>query len=135
MLMGPMWLCCLLLAQSLTVDVAELIQSGRLDSARVRLHAALRQSPRDPALRNLLGVVEAQAGNYREAEANFLEALGGNREAVPVYANLGRLYQEHLETDAAALSKGVEIYRELLRLDPGSAEGIYQLAFLLMRQG
>jgi len=51
--------------------IQQLIHQGDLAGARERLNVALQQEPQEPALYNLLGVVDAQQGNYSAAEADF----------------------------------------------------------------
>src|SRR5438876_9270135 len=93
----------------------QLIERRDLAAARSELTGALGVYPRDPGLRNLLGVVEAQQGDYRKAEADFKIAIvaAGSR-FTGAYLNLGRLYQENAAKDPRAPEKGLEIYRRLL---------------------
>src|SRR5207245_2933959 len=114
----------------------QLVERRDLAAARSELTGALGVYPRDPGLRNLLGVVEAQQGDYRKAEADFKIAIvaAGSR-FTGAYLNLGRLYQENAAKDPRAPEKGLEIYRRLLDFEPGNVEAIYQSAVLLGRLG
>lgn len=122
-------------SSALATRVQELIAKGDLAAARAELAATVQRGLADAAVYNLTGIVEAQAGNYRVAEAGFQKAIRLAPQAVSIYENLGRLYQEHAGEDPAALAKAVEIYRALLRLDPAGAEGRFQLARVLAFTG
>ena len=114
----------------------QLIEQRDLAAARSELTGALGVYPRDPGLRNLLGVVEAQQGDYRKAEADFkISIAAAASRFTGAYLNLGRLYQENAAKDPHALEKGLEIYRRLLDFEPGNVEATYQSAVLLGRLG
>src|SRR5438445_9973207 len=113
----------------------QLVERRDLAAARSELTGALGVYPRDPGLRNLLGVVEAQQGDYRKAEADFKIAITAGSRFTGAYLNLGRLYQENAAKDPRALEKGLEIYRRLLDFEPGNVEARYQSAVLLGRLG
>ena len=112
-----------------------LIQKGDLAKAREQLSEVLKLSPKDPNALNLMGVIEAQEGNYRAAEADFQKALGAAPRLTGAYLNLGHLYQEQAAKDPQAMKKGLETYRRLLRYEPENVEAHYQTAYLLMRLG
>ena len=111
----------------------QLIERRDLAAARSELTGALGAYPRDPGLRNLLGVVEAQQGDYRKAEADFKIAIAAGSRFTGAYLNLGRLYQENAAKDPRALKKGLEVYRRLLDFEPENVEATYQSAVLLGR--
>ena len=113
----------------------QLIERRDLAAARSELTGALGAYPRNPSLRNLLAVVEAQEGDYRKAEADFKIAIAAGSRFTGAYLNLGRLYQENAAKDPRALEKGVEVYRRVLDFEPGNVEAIYQSAVLLERLG
>src|SRR5205807_2600600 len=101
----------------------QLIERRDLAAARSELTGALGVYPRDPGLRNLLGVVEAQQGDYRKAEADFkISIAAAASRFTGAYLNLGRLYQENAAKDPRASEKGLEIYRRLLDFEPGNVE-------------
>src|SRR5213596_794748 len=75
--------------------VQQLIEQGEFGNARERLLRALKQYPAEPNFHNLLGVVEAQQGNYVSAESSFLQAIKLAPKSPGTYLNLGRLYQEN----------------------------------------
>src|SRR6266545_530459 len=115
--------------------VQQLVERGDLAGARSQLARALKQYPAEPDLHNLLGVVEAQTGNYQSAESSFLRSIQLAPGAPGAYLNLGRLYQENSSRDSQALPKAVETYRKLLKHHPADVEGNYQCALLLQQQG
>jgi len=115
--------------------VQQLIEQGDLKGARNQLTRALKQYPAEPGLHNLLGVAEAQLGNYQLAESSFLRAIQLAPGASGTYLNLGRLYQENSTRDGQAPRKALETYRGLLKYHPTDVEGNYQCALLLQQQG
>ena len=136
-----MLLACLLptvFAQSareqLILQVQELMQQNRPTEARTVLQAALRKYPGDAGFENLLGIIEAQAGNYQAAEAAFKRAITRQPKFTGAYLNLGRLYQENSGYDPAA-QKALRIYQQLLQLQPDQAEANYQSAVLRQLRG
>jgi len=106
-----------------------------LANARSQLSQVLKTSPEDPNAWNLMGVIDAQEGRYRAAEAEFQKAIAAAPNFAGAYLNLGRLYQENAGKDPEALKKGVAIYDRLVKLDPANVEAAYQSAFLLWRLG
>lgn len=115
--------------------IQQLIRQGDLTRARQLLTEGAKDYPADPLFANFLGVVEAQAGNYRAAEAHFKQAVALAPEFVGAYLNLGRLYQENSVKDGEAPAKALQIYQRVLHLQPTDAEANYQSAVLLQRAG
>jgi tetratricopeptide (TPR) repeat protein len=115
--------------------IQQLIRQGDLAGARERLNTALRQEPQEPALYNLLGVVDAQQGNYSAAEVDFKRAIDRAPGFEGALLNLGRLYLENSSKDAQALRKALDTYQRVLRYQPGNVEALYQSALLLALQG
>ncbi len=116
-------------------EIQELVQKGDLAGARDGLKELLQSSPRDPDAWNMLGVVEAQQGDHRAAEASFQKAIDLAPGFAGAYLNLGRLYQENLNKDPGFLKKGVLTYERLLKFQPADQEANYQCAFLLLQMG
>jgi tetratricopeptide (TPR) repeat protein len=121
--------------QQRILQIQQLIAQGDLTGARKLLDEAARQFPADAGLDNLLGIVEAQGGDYAAAEAAFSRAVRREPKFTGAYLNLGRLYQERSAVDPDALRKALGVYRQALQYEPGNAEANYQSATLLMRQG
>jgi len=114
--------------------IQQLIEGRAFASAHAELAEALKRHPGDEGLENLLGVVEAQEGNYAAAEASFQRAVARSPKFTGAYLNLGRLYQEHAGKDPGALPKALDVYRRVLAYEPGNSEAHYQSASLLLRQ-
>jgi len=113
----------------------QLIQKGEISAAREELARTMKRSPDEPAVYNLLGVIEAQEGNARAAESHFRKAIELAPRYEGAYENLGRLIQERGKSDPKANDAAVEIYKRLLYISPGSLEAKYQLAALSSRKG
>jgi tetratricopeptide (TPR) repeat protein len=116
-------------------ELAALLDSGELGSAKARVQDALNRYPSDAALHNIAGAIEAQQGAYRLAERHFRAAIRAEPRGVPAYLNLGRLYQEHAKEDPTAPQKARTVYRELLRVDPANDEALFQAAYLSASAG
>src|SRR5215472_11745350 len=112
-------------------DIQQLILKGDLLGAKTRLNELLRVRSGNAAALNLLGVVQAQEGEYRAAERSFQKAIAAAPDSIEPYLNLGRLYQENKAKDTQATTKGIAVYEEILRLDPSNDEANYQCALLL----
>ncbi len=112
-----------------------LVQSGDTTGAQAELSRALAAYPKEPVLHNFLGVLEAQQGNYRQAESSFTKAIELAPGFAAAYVNLGRLYQENVAADNEAIKKGIATYQGLVRLDPDNVEANYQIAVLYQAKG
>ena len=112
-----------------------LLEADDRPAARRELREALRLHPESPVVRNFLGVLEAQEGNYAAAETRFREALARGPRYTDAALNLGRLYQENASKDPRALGKALLVYEAVLRYQPDHAEARYQSAVLLHAQG
>jgi len=116
-------------------DIQELIQKGDLAGAKARLNEFLRDFSGNAEALNLLGVVQAQRGEYRAAERSFQKAIAAAPVSVEIYLNLGRLYQENKDKDPEGARKGIAVYERVLRLDSSNNEANYQCALLLGMTG
>ena len=113
----------------------DLIQKGDLATARSALERGLKAFPQNGNLYGLLGVVEAQSGNYAASETNFQKAIARIPHFTAAYLNLGQLYQVHAAKDPQALRKAAETYESLLRYEPENRDALYQCSHVLLRQG
>src|SRR5712692_6769616 len=86
-------------------QVQQLMQQGDLVRARNRLTQAVKEFPTEAGFHDLLGVIDAQEGNYREAETNFERAIRMDPRLIGAYLNLGHLYQANSGKDGEALKK------------------------------
>jgi tetratricopeptide (TPR) repeat protein len=115
--------------------IQQLIQEHNLEEARRQLVEAAQQYPSDPGFDNLLGIIEAQEGDYAGAEKSFRQAIARASKFTAAYLNLGRLYQENIDADAHARRKALDIYIRVLAYEPENAEANYQSASLFLQQG
>jgi tetratricopeptide (TPR) repeat protein len=117
------------------LQIQQLIQDHDLEEASREILEVAKQYPSDPGFANLLGIVEAQQGNYTAAEKSFHIALKREPKFTGASLNLGRLYQENSAVDSNARRKALEVYLGVLAYDPKNAEANYQSAALMLEQG
>jgi tetratricopeptide (TPR) repeat protein len=115
-------------------QIQGLMQGGDLARARAQLMEVLKSAPRDPLALNMLGVVDAQEGQFRAAESCYRKAIGAAPDFVAAYLNLGRLYQDNQHSDPEALKESLNAYESALKYDPSNVEANYQAAFVLWRR-
>ena len=114
--------------------IQQLIEKHDLIAARRLLNESMRKFPTDAGFDNLLGVIEAQEGNFVAAETSFKRAIQGNPKFTGAYLNLGRLYQENPAADPRALEKALNVYQLVLNYDAENSEANYQSAALFLQQ-
>ena len=115
--------------------IQQSIEQQNLEQAQRLLTEAARQFPADAGFDNLQGIVDAQKGDFPQAEANFQEAVKRSPKFTGAYLNLGRLYLENTSVDPKASQKALDVYARVLRYDSKNAEANYQSAALLLQQG
>lgn len=120
--------------EQIILRIQQLIQDRDLPEARRQLAEAVKQYPSDEGFDNLLGIVEAQQGNYSAAEKSFSKAIANAPKFTGAYLNLGRLYQENVATDPQAQRKALDVYGKVLGYEPTNQEANYQSARLLLQQ-
>jgi tetratricopeptide (TPR) repeat protein len=116
------------------LQIQQLIQERDLKRAYLELAEAAKQYPADEGFDNLLGIVEAQQGNYIAAEKSFSQAIARAPKFTGAYLNLGRLYQENVTADPQARRKALDVYRRVLDYDLANEEANYQSAALFLQQ-
>jgi len=114
-------------------EIQDLIDQDNVDTARQRVYEAQKRMT-DAGLDNLLGVIEAKAGDYAAAEGSFAIAIRRAPTFTAPYLNLARLYQENGNRDPKSKAKALAMYEQLLRFNPANTEANYQAAVLLMEQ-
>ena len=119
----------------LLVQAQQLIERGDRMAALTQLKEAIRLFPNEPGFYNLVGVVDAQSGNYGSAETNFRKAVELAPRFTGALLNLGRLYQENAAHNAGATAKALDAYETILKFDPDNVEANYQAASLLELKG
>jgi len=122
-------------AHDLLQQIQQLIRQDNLTEARRQLTSALGKYPNEAGFYNLLGVVDAQQGQYQAAESDFKDAIGKDGRLSGAYLNLGHLYQENAVAHPRGRLKALEIYRQLLKFEPSNDEANYQSAVLLEQRG
>src|SRR5262249_30093328 len=96
------------------LQIQQLFGQVELAGDRSLLNEAMQQCPAAAGLDTLMGIIEAQEGNYAAAERSFNRAVARERKFTGAYLNLGRLYQEHAADDPQALPKALEVYSRAL---------------------
>ena len=124
-----------LASQSTLQQTAAAIERGDLSAASRIVEPALKAHPADPVLQNLAGVIAAQQKQFERAETHFRAAIRLASKNAAAYENLGRLYQEHADTDPAMRVKALDVYRRLLDIEPANVEGLFQSGVLLALDG
>ncbi len=120
-----------LASQSTLQQTAAAIERGDLAAASRIVEPALKAHPADPVLQNLAGVIAAQQKQFERAETHFRTAIQLAPKNPAAYENLGRLYQEHGDTEPAVKAKALDVYRQLLTMEPANVEGLFQSGVLL----
>ena len=119
--------------EKVIIEIQDLFDRDDLDAARQRVYEA-QKGMTDSGLDNLLGVIEAKAGDYAGAEGSFTIAISRTPTFTAPYLNLARLYQENASRDPKSKAKALAVYEQLLKFDPANPEANYQAAVLSMEQ-
>lgn len=120
-----------LASQSTLQQTAAAIERGDLAAASRIVEPALKTHPADPVLHNLAGVIAAQQKQFERAETHFRAAIQLSPKSPAAYENLGRLYQEGAEVEPGVRTKALDVYRQLLDVDPANVEALFQSGVLL----
>ena len=120
-----------LASQSTLQQAAAAIERGDLAAANAIVEPALKAYPADAVLHNLAGVIAAQQNQFERAETHFRAAIQHAPKNPSAYENLGRLYQERADAGPAVRAKALDVYRQLLDVDPANVEGLFQSGVLL----
>jgi tetratricopeptide (TPR) repeat protein len=111
---------------------ALLEQRGRWNEAIGELANAVKADPTYPEPHYVLARIYRRANRPDQADESLATF---RRLRAASYLSRGRAYQERAAEDPEAATKAIEVYRELLAIDPANLEALYQAAFLLARQG
>jgi Flp pilus assembly protein TadD len=82
-------------------DVNQLAKQGKYEQALAKADQYLQGKPRDPQMRFLKGVVQAEAGKRSEAIATYIQLTQEYPELAEPYNNLAVLYAQDNEYDKA----------------------------------
>lgn len=97
-------------------DIQQLARNGDIGAALARAEQGIAKNPRDPQLRFLKGVLQADAGMRPEAEQTFLDLTRQYPELPEPYNNLAALYAQSSQYDKAR-----EALEMAVRLNPNYA--------------
>jgi tetratricopeptide (TPR) repeat protein len=112
----------------------ELLSLGRVDEAREEVEAALRLDPRFPEAYVDQAKVKLRVGDSAGAEHALKRALEIDRTCEDAYLGLVGLYREHGQ-NAAAAGRVDQVWREMARWVPGSAQAHESLGRALQASG
>ena len=87
--------------RSLLQDAARAISAGEFDRAETDLQAALRTSPGDYRVLDLLGILRAQQQRDHDAEKIFKDVIAKKPDFASAYVHLGLLYVQMSRPDEA----------------------------------
>jgi len=123
---------------------AALIRTGKPDKAREELFTALKQKnisiQNTSKILELLGVVETEFKNYKEAEVHLINSLKANDKNKGAYNNLGFLYTSMAEVADGKEkyilhTKAIERYEEALKLSPSFIQPKYNMGLSYLHMG
>jgi len=123
---------------------AALIRTGEPEMARKELFAALEQNnisiQSASKILELLGVVETEFQNYKEAEAHLINSLKVNDKNKTAYNNLGFLYANMAGTADEKQknllhAKAIQQYEEALKLSPSFIQPKYNMGLSYLHMG
>lgn len=97
-------------------DVNQLAKQGKYDQALAKADQYLAGKPRDPQMRFLKGVIQAESGKQAEAIATYTQLTQEYPELPEPYNNLAVLYAQRNEYDKAR-----EALEGAVRANPGYA--------------
>jgi tetratricopeptide (TPR) repeat protein len=120
-----------LASQATLQQTAAAIERGDLAAANRIVEPALEAHPADPVLQNLAGVIAVQQKQFERAEMHFRRAIQLAPKNPAAHENLGRLYQERAATEPAVRAKALDVYRQLLIVQPANVEALFQSGVLL----
>lgn len=113
----------------LSAGIVRLNQND-LGGAMQQFREALAENPQGVEAFYYIGVAQARAGQWEEAEKAFKEALSRDATFLPAHLDLGILYYQ-LDQDEAAL-KELDVVQ---RADPDRARVYYYQGLILRREG
>lgn len=97
-------------------DITQLMRSGQLAQALAKVDQSLAAKPRDPQMRFLKGLVQADMGHKADAIATFAQLTQDYPELPEPYNNLAVLYAGQSQLDKAR-----EVLEMAIRANPGYA--------------
>jgi tetratricopeptide (TPR) repeat protein len=107
-------------------------QRQRWNEAIGELAGAVQADPTYPEPHYVLARIYRRGNRPDQADESLATF---KRLRAASYLNRARMFQERAAEDPQAGTKAIEVYRELLAIDPENLEALYQSAFLLALQG
>jgi Flp pilus assembly protein TadD len=105
-------------------------QKGDLPGAIADLEAAVRLKPEDPQFANNLGVAYRYAKREDDAIKAFQKAIALSPNDAGFHFNLAVAYRRQTEKNPDLIPKAIIEYETATSLDPGNAEGWFDLGFM-----
>ncbi|MFT7638879.1 MAG: tetratricopeptide (TPR) repeat protein [Pirellulaceae bacterium] len=111
------------LNQSLSKQGIQFLNAGNLDQAEQCFAQAVKASPANAHLWNLLGIVTASKGDYTRALEMMNKALSLNESSAEIHHNIGPMYRVLGDFESAE-----KHYRKSIEIKPDYAEAYFNLA-------
>ena len=112
-------------------DAADLLfKVKRYDEAAELLESAIKNNLNFPDLYHYLSQAKFAKRDYKAAQKYIRQALGGDPENVNYLNQLGICLKETEQPDEA-----LKIYNQVIKLDPGNTDGLYNKAILQSSKG
>ncbi|PYT23693.1 MAG: hypothetical protein DMG58_27525, partial [Acidobacteria bacterium] len=116
---------------------AQQIENGDCTAAAELVRKALASNPNSSNARNLLGICQAQAGEFAGARASFQKALELSPQFAAAHVNLGKLLIG-MHEEAAAIQQfkaAIAVDPDILIRDPASYSAFNIFGLCLMSDG
>ena len=118
-------------------DAAQQVEKGECTAAAELVRKVLASSPNSSSAYNLLGICQAQAGDFDEARSSFQRALESNPQFATAHVNLGKLLIR-MHEEAAAIQHfkaAIAVDPDILIRDPASYSAFNLFGLCLMSDG
>jgi tetratricopeptide (TPR) repeat protein len=107
-----------------------LFRKGDLEGAEPHIAAALKRSPRDPRIIEILGAIYARSDRFQQAETSYREALAIAPDSISARLGLADVLK-----GTGQLERALEEFEEVRRRQPDNTVAAAQAALLLVRTG
>jgi tetratricopeptide (TPR) repeat protein len=111
-------------------DVHELLSQGRLDEAKQKIEAQLKDDPSSVEGYNLLAIILSNQRNYPDALDAFQQALRLNPKSVKTHNNFANFYLAEGKPELAEKE-----FKTALALAPADRDSNYNYGLLLLSKG
>ncbi len=116
-------------AADLFRQAKHLLGEGAVEPARQKVAEGLKLDPHSALGYNLLGLIDGQEKDYKQAESDFKNALALDSRSADTHNNLGSCYVAENKLDLADKE-----FRAALRSDPANRGANYNLGLVLLAQ-